>query len=134
MDTKSKESRSENMRKILSQGNLTTEIRFIKLLRNHKISGWRRNIRLSGKPDFVFPAVKLAVFIDGDFWHGNPAKFRLPKSNLSYWTAKIARNQQRDRQVTRTLKKLGWKVLRIWESSLKHEVRVVSRLRKKILE
>lgn len=131
-DTFSREERSRIMAKIRSRGNAATELRFIEILRKHKISGWRRGVELFGKPDFVFPSKKLAVFIDGDFWHGNPRKFRLPKSNLSYWEEKILRNRRRDRQVNRFLRKKGWKVCRFWQSSLKSEATVVLKLKRNL--
>lgn len=122
------ERRSAIMAAIRSTGNKTTEMRFIQILRRHRLSGWRRGSFLVGRPDFVFRRQRLAVFIDGDFWHGNPKKYRLPKSNMSYWQAKISRNQKRDRRVNRQLRGLGWSVVRFWESTLKEEARVVQRL------
>lgn len=75
--------------------------------------------RLGGNPDVVFVGQKIAIFIDGDFWHGrgfDRKKSRLPKK---YWISKIEENVRRDRRVGRQLKKEGWKVIRIWESDLK---------------
>jgi len=129
-DTFTKKQRSEIMSKIRSRGNAATELRFIEILKNNKITGWRRNVRLLGNPDFVFRRERLIVFIDGDFWHGNPRHFRLPKSNLPYWEKKILGNQKRDRCVNRTLRAKGWRVYRFWQSSLKDEARVVTRLRR----
>src|SRR5258708_1166968 len=106
------------MGRIRSRGNRSTELRFILLLRKYKITGWRRGIRIHGRPDFIFLTARVAVFIDGDFWHGNPARFRLPKSNIDYWSRKIAGNKRRDRAVSRTLRESGWTVVRIWEHSL----------------
>jgi DNA mismatch endonuclease (patch repair protein) len=83
--------------RIRSHGNLTTELRFIALLRRREMRGWRRGIALEGRPDFVFRAVKMAVFIYGDFWLGNPKLSRVPKTNAEYWIKKIARNPARDR-------------------------------------
>jgi DNA mismatch endonuclease, patch repair protein len=120
--------RSRIMSRIRSDGNFTTELRFIRLLREYKITGWRRRSELPGRPDFVFRKCKVAVFIDGDFWHGNPKKYRIPKSNCDYWEQKIERNRKRDREVNRMLKKQGWRVLRIWESSLKDQEAVIARL------
>lgn len=77
---------------------------------------WRcqRNVRaLPGKPDFVFARARLAVFVDGDFWHG----WRFPtwRSKLSpYWQSKIERNRRRDRVNTRRLRRAGWRVIRVW--------------------
>jgi len=122
------EQRSRIMARIRSNGNYTTELRFISLMRQYKISGWRRRSSLMGRPDFVFTRCKVAVFIDGDFWHGNPKKFRLPKSNCEYWRQKIDGNRQRDRDVNKALKQQGWRVLRIWESSLKDEEAVIAKL------
>ena len=120
--------RSRNMSRIRSNGNYSTELRFIKLMRQFNISGWRRKSKLIGRPDFVFNKPKVAVFIDGDFWHGNPKKSRLPKSNCEYWEKKITGNRTRDRIVTKALKNDGWRVLRIWESSLRDEEAVIARL------
>jgi DNA mismatch endonuclease, patch repair protein len=120
--------RSRIMSRIRSNGNYSTEVRFIQMMRKYKISGWRRRTKLPGKPDFVFTKHKLAVFIDGDFWHGNPRKFRIPKSNRDYWSAKIQTNRERDRMINKELRKAGWRVLRIWESSLKDVEAVVGKL------
>lgn len=129
-DTFSREERSRIMSKIHSRGNAATELRFIEILRKHKISGWRRGVKPPGQPDFVFPSKRLCVFIDGDFWHGNPRKFRLPKSNLSYWEKKILGNRRRDRRINRLLRERGWKVYRFWQSSLQSEEVVLSKLKR----
>jgi DNA mismatch endonuclease, patch repair protein len=122
------EVRSRVMARIRSQGNYTTELRFIKLMRQYGISGWRRRSKLLGRPDFVFARAKVAVFIDGDFWHGNPKKFRLPKTNSHYWEQKIDGNRKRDRTVNKVLKQEGWRVVRIWESSLNDGEAIIARL------
>lgn len=77
------------------------------------------NPQLTVRPDFVFPRLKLALFVDGCFWHACPWHCRRPAGNRAFWRAKLARNQTRDRLVTRTLRKAGWRVLRIWEHSLR---------------
>jgi len=120
--------RSRIMSRIRSNGNYSTEMRFIRMMRQHKISGWRRRSKLPGRPDFLFPKKRLAVFIDGDFWHGNPRRFRIPKTNRNYWSAKIAGNKNRDRAINRLLRKSGWRVLRIWESSLANVEAVIGKL------
>jgi DNA mismatch endonuclease (patch repair protein) len=129
MDTFSPEKRSWIMARVKSSGNRSTEIKLIAVLREHEIKGWRRNYALLGKPDFVFPKAKVAVFVDGCFWHGHPRKCRMPQANRIYWEEKIARNVARDRTVTHDLNKKGWKVIRIWEDSIQ-KPSTVSRLRK----
>jgi DNA mismatch endonuclease, patch repair protein len=122
------EQRSRIMSRIRSNGNYTTELRFLRLMRRYKIAGWRRRSKLPGRPDFVFTKRKVAVFIDGDFWHGNPKKFRVPKSNSDYWQQKILGNQARDREINKELKRLGWRVIRFWESSLSDEEAIIGKL------
>ena len=118
-DTLSKEKRSELMSKIRGKGNRTTELRLISIMRSMRISGWRRNYPLFGKPDFVFPRMGLAVFVDGCFWHACPDHCKVPKSNREFWIAKLEKNASRDELVTRTLKASGWEVVRIWEHDLR---------------
>ncbi len=98
---------------------------------------WRRKLRyrknykkLPGKPDLVFPRVKLAVFCDGDFWHGHNWAIRgygsLENELQRYskeWADKITRNIERDKRINTELESLGWKVLRIWESDIKADVK-----------
>jgi len=84
---------------------------------------YRKNVRtLPGKPDIVFPAARIAVFCDGDFWHGRDWQ-RLSKklrtgTNASYWIPKIRTNRNRDRRNDRLLKKEGWTVIRVWETDI----------------
>ena len=70
------------------------------------------------KPDFVFPKLRTALFVDGCFWHGCPKHGTKPKTRASFWLAKIMGNKARDRRVNRLLRGKGWKVLRIWEHEL----------------
>jgi DNA mismatch endonuclease, patch repair protein len=117
------------MAAIRSSGNKDTELRFIIILRAHDITGWRRRQRLFGLPDFVFRRERLAVFVDGCFWHGCPAHCRMPKSRVAFWTSKIARNKTRDLLVGRILRREGWGVIRFWEHHLRHPERVALRLK-----
>ena len=117
-DVFTKAKRSAVMALIRSRGNKATELRMIALFRAHGITGWRRGVPLFGKPDFVFRATKIAVFVDGCFWHGCPRHGTMPAGNRAFWKAKLARNAARDRKVTRTLRKAGWRVLRVWECAL----------------
>ncbi len=107
------------MSKVRSKRNKSTELRLIILLRKAAIRGWRRGSKLPGSPDFVFSSERVVIFVDGDFWHGNPKTFVSPKSNTEFWTNKIQRNRRRDRRTNDLLRKRGWIVLRIWESSLR---------------
>ena len=152
-DVFSKSKRSEVMARIRSRGNKATEVALAKLFRRHKITGWRKQLEIRGRaalprgpniraaqqrrptsfrvrPDFVFRQVRLAVFVDGCFWHGCPRHGTRPKGNAAFWRKKIARNQSRDRLVNRTLRKLGWQVLRIWEHALvrKNQSRLLRRI------
>jgi DNA mismatch endonuclease (patch repair protein) len=134
-DWLTRQQRSRNMASIRSRGNRTTEARFAALLRAARISGWRRQAKLPGKPDFAFPKNRLAVFVDGCFWHGCPRCYRLPQDNRHYWREKVRSNRRRDRQNARALRLKGWKVLRVWEHQLKSEVgrqRIVSKIRQSI--
>lgn len=87
---------------------------------------WRSGVRgyrvhpktVSGKPDLAFLGKHVAVFIDGCFWHSCPTCFVAPSSNTDYWEPKLARNRERDNQVTNELESKGWRVVRIWE----HEI------------
>lgn len=106
------------MSRIRGRGNKDTELALMKLLRWHRITGWRRNQPIFGKPDFVFHKERVAVFVDGCFWHGCPRHATKPKTNRAYWRSKFDRNKQRDRQVNRCLRENGWHVLRIWECAL----------------
>ena len=106
------------MAAIRSSGNRDTELKLATLFRKYGISGWRRHQPVYGKPDFVFRRQKIAVFVDGCFWHGCPKCYRRPRSNKKFWDAKIARNKTRDRRVNRELRKFVWRVVRIWEHDL----------------
>ena len=118
-DTFSVEKRSEIMRKVKSNRNKSTELKLIQFFKENRICGWRRNFKLYGKPDFVFPKQRLAIFVDGCFWHGHNCRNTKPKDNAGYWESKINRNKNRDVQVTETLTNKNWTVIRIWECELK---------------
>ena len=107
--------RSAVMSLIRSRGNRATELRLIALMREHGITGWRRNAKVFGKPDFVFRRERVAMSVDGCFWHGCPRHATTSANNRAFWKAKLARNSQRDRDVRRELRKAGW---RVWECAL----------------
>lgn len=117
-DTISPQKRSEIMSSIRSTGNKATELFFVRILRIHRIIGWRRNAKIIGRPDFVFSRERVAVFVDGCFWHGCSKHCRMPKSNIVYWNSKIRKNMNRDRSVDRSLSLVGWLVVRFWEHEL----------------
>lgn len=106
------------MSAIRSKGNETTEVAMIRLFRENKIVGWRRNYRLQGKPDFVFRKDKMVVFVDGCFWHGHTCLKPRDSLKKGYWKEKIERNKKRDRLVNRILKAEKWNVVRVWECEI----------------
>jgi len=116
------------MARVKSAGNISTEAVVLDAFRERHITGWRRQGRATGSPDFFFPDYKLAVFVDGCFWHGCARHCRMPVGNRNYWSQKIAQNVDRDICVNRTLKKKGWKVIRIWEHELREKVMLAKKI------
>ena len=127
-DVFTKAKRSQVMSAIRSTGNKATELRLAALFRQHGITGWRRHQPLIGKPDFIFRRQKIAVFVDGCFWHGCRWHCRMPRGNREYWRAKIARNSARDRLTSRLLRSEGWTVIRIWSHSLATPEKVIEKI------
>lgn len=120
MDTFSPEERSRIMSLIRSAGTMPEE-RLFALVRS--VVGPRRRINrnvkdLPGTPDVYIPSLRLALFVDGCFFHGCPLHCRFPETNRDYWVRKIERNQRRDRRATRELRKRGISVWRLWEHSV----------------
>jgi len=118
-DVFDKSKRSLVMSKVRSTGNKSTELRLIELFRAAGITGWRRKYPVKGKPDFVFMKARVAVFVDGCFWHGHDCRNTRPDANSEYWSIKRERNIRRDVDVTECFEARGWTVLRIWECDLK---------------
>ncbi|WP_456763053.1 very short patch repair endonuclease [Bradyrhizobium sp. USDA 4011] len=116
------------MSRVRGSGNKATELRLIAIFRANRIRGWRRRSRIFGKPDFVFPKEKIAVFVDGCFWHGCPRHGSMPQTNQDFWQQKLKRNRQRDLLVNKTLKKQGWTLLRFWQHELRTPENVVRRV------
>jgi len=116
------------MSRIRGEGNKSTELMMIKLFREYRITGWRRHLPLPGKPDFCFVRQKVAVFVDGCFWHGCPKCYIRPKSNQRFWDEKRHANMARDRKVCRELKSLGFRVIRLYEHQLKTPDRPLKRI------
>jgi DNA mismatch endonuclease, patch repair protein len=147
-DVFTKTKRSEVMSRIRGRGNKDTELALARLLRQYRITGWRRHLlvratvdsswlrverrkrrgkfhqpstlssQLTVRPDFVFLKSRTALFVDGCFWHSCPKHATKPKNNAAFWRKKLAANKRRDALVTRTLRHAGWRVLRIWEHEL----------------
>jgi DNA mismatch endonuclease, patch repair protein len=120
-DVHTPEKRSYNMSQIKNRGNASTEKRFIRILRENHITGWRRRQKLFGHPDFVFYKQKVAVFLDGCFWHCCEQHCKIPENNRNFWVAKLNANRERDALVTKTLEQKGWAVVRIWEHELRRK-------------
>jgi len=104
---------------IRSSKNRSTERRLRSILVGSGVRGWIMHASdLEGRPDFVFEHQKIAIFVDGCFWHGCRICYRRPKSRQRYWDWKLSINRKRDRKVNLILKRNGYRVLRFWE----HEV------------
>lgn len=129
-DIWSVEKRSQIMSQIRGKGNKSTELVLVKLFREYRITGWRRHLPLPGKPDFCFVRQKVAVFVDGCFWHGCPKCYTRPKTNRQFWDEKRMANQERDKRVGRELKARGFMVIRVFEHELKTPKKVLMRVAK----
>lgn len=121
-DTVSKKKRSEIMSKIKSK-DTKIEIEFRKAI-------WKAGIRYRknpkgyfGRPDLVLKKRKIVIFIDSCFWHSCKKHCRLPSTRKNYWLPKIERNKQRDKEVNRHYKKLGWKIIRVWEHGILNNIK-----------
>ena len=117
-DVLTKKQRSYNMSRIKS-GDTGPEIKLRKLLFKKGIRGYRVHYNLPGKPDLVFTKIKMAIFIDGCFWHKCPVCFKEPATRKDFWLKKITNNTKRDKKINMKLEELGWVVLRFWE----HDIR-----------
>jgi len=97
---------------------------------------YRKNVcGLPGKPDIVFVTARVAVFVDGCFWHGCPIHGSIPATNKRFWKKKLARNMERDREVTEMLTGSGWLVMRFWTHELKDDLdKVVRNITKEVLK
>lgn len=115
--------------------NTAPELALRRALHAAGVRGWRCHSKhLPGKPDLAFTRWRVAVFVDGCFWHGHPDFFTPGKSG-AYWDAKIARTKERDRQANEALSEVGWQVVRLWDFEVEDDLdacvgRVVAALRK----
>lgn len=117
-DVFNKSKRSEIMKKVRSKKNKSTELKLIEIFKENNIHGWRRNYKVKGHPDFVFLDKRIAIFVDGCFWHGHDCRNTRPKDNEDYWTKKRERNIKHDNEITEYFENRGWTVTRIWECEL----------------
>ena len=123
------------MAMVPSRGNGSTELALAHAFRAGHVTGWRRHRRVSPRrsrhgrlrgqlrwgvrPDFVFPRIRLAVFVDGCFWHSCPQHGSVPSTRTDFWRAKLAANQLRDRAADSLLRSAGWTVIHLWEHSVR---------------
>ncbi len=129
-DIFSKEKRSEIMSKV--RGKNTGPELLLKGLLDGRVFRYHPE-GVPGSPDFANKKRKMAVFIDGCFWHGCPKCYREPDQNRMFWREKIARNRERDSRINRVLRKDGWKVIRIWEHQIKENpTKVVERIKSQL--
>jgi len=125
VDRISKEKRSKIMAAIRSK-NTAPEVALRKGL-------WAKGLRFrihygEEKIDIAFPSRKVAIFVDGCFWHGCPAHSHLPKSHEDYWHPKLKRNIEHDRMKEKKLSAEGWRVLRFWEHELDDMEKTLGRI------
>lgn len=105
----------------------TPELTLRRTLWRLGVRGWRCHRQgIPGRPDLSFSRAKLAVFVDGAFWHGHPDKYWQGRSG-PYWDAKIARNQERDARINGELESMGWRVLRIWDFEVNRDAQEAAR-------
>jgi len=119
-DVLTPEQRTYNMSRIRGK-NTAPEIKLRKMLFAAGIRGYRIHYNLPGKPDIVFLKRKIAVFIDGCFWHKCPVDFQEPETRKEFWLEKIQSNIDRDKKINKQLKHEGWTIIRIWEHEIKKE-------------
>lgn len=122
-----KNKRSAIMKSVKSSGNKSTELRLIAFFKANGITGWKRKYPVKGHPDFVFMEKRIAIFVDGCFWHGHDCRNTRPKQNEDYWNKKRNRNIAHDKEISTLFEKRGWKVIRIWECELKKKNETVLR-------
>jgi DNA mismatch endonuclease (patch repair protein) len=113
-DNLSPKERRRAMRAVKSRGT-TPERRAEAVLRAAGVRYRRQVNYLPGRPDFVLPDLRAALFVQGCFWHGHGCRSGIPRTNRAYWVSKLARNRRRDRRVRRILNRLGWTVVVLWE-------------------
>jgi len=122
--------RSIQMARVRATRNRSTEMHVAARLIRQKVRGWKRHAsEVPGRPDFWFVRERVAVFVDGCFWHGCPqCRRNVPSSRRAFWKQKIAANRRRDQRVKRLLRGQGCAIFRVWEHELSNP-RWLDRLR-----
>ena len=117
-DVLTKSQRSYCMSRIRSR-DTGLEMLFEKYMKSGRLKGFRKGHSSAGKPDFIFPRSKVALFLDGCFWHGCPRCYREPKTNKKFWRNKIIGNKKRDKISNSLLRQGGWRIKRFWGHQVK---------------
>ena len=117
----SPDERSKLMSRIRGRANISTELKIASALREKGFRGWRRHLSLPGRPDFTFPGQRVCIFVHGCFWHDCPRCRKRSSTRPKYWSEKIDTNRRRDQRVTRELRRRGYKVIVIWECTLRRK-------------
>jgi DNA mismatch endonuclease (patch repair protein) len=120
-DRVSKSQRSYNMSQVKCR-DTGLEIKLRKELHKRGLKGYRTQSNLFGKPDIIFTKYKIAIFVDGCFWHKCPICFKKPLTETDFWDKKIENNVLRDVAVNKKLINDGWKVLRFWEHEINKDI------------
>jgi DNA mismatch endonuclease (patch repair protein) len=123
-DVMTKRQRSLNMAHVRSK-DTKLEMSIRKNLWQANLRGYRLHFRIEGKPDLVFVKEKVAIFIDGCFWHACPICYKEPETHKEYWESKMKRNIERDLAVNKSLSGSGWSVVRVWEHEIKESQKAV---------
>jgi DNA mismatch endonuclease (patch repair protein) len=121
-----RESISKSMRSNKGK-NTSPEIALRKALRENGASGYRLHWNVPGRPDIAYPGRKVAIFVNGCFWHRCPTcALSMPKSNTDFWTKKFERNVARDAEKRRLLEDSGWMVITVWECGIHKDIKTVT--------
>lgn len=125
-DTRTPEQRRRIMAAVKGK-NTAPEVALRRALHAAGVRGWRNHYKpAAGTPDLAWPALQVAVFVDGAFWHGHPSRHK-PGRSGAYWDEKIAKNVERDRRVDAELATAGWTVLRVWDFEVRKELPEVTK-------
>ena len=123
-DVLTEEQRRFNMSRIRGK-DTTPELKIRRMLYARGIRGYRVHYNLPGRPDIAFTKYRIAIFIDGCYWHKCPECFIEPKTRREFWTTKINRNVERDQEINRLLEAEGWLVIRFWEHQVRKDAQSV---------